>query len=134
MKCFKCPTLLTNNGPNQCSSDINFFREAAGGSSTFIDGMSSFALVETEVVDLTKTCDFSLLVTSFSRFLAVRISSVGGTEEVANAQVTAAQSLGPVCRASTEVWPGMKGCQSESVSDNVGGDDDTGGADGNPAA
>ena len=112
--------MLTNNGPNQCSSDINFFREAAGGGSTLVDGMSSYELTETEVVDLTKRCDMSLLVTSFSRFLAVRISSADGTEEVANTQVTAAQSLGPVCRASTEVWPGMRGCQSENVWDNAG--------------
>ena len=131
MKCHKCPTMLTNNGPNQCSSDINFFRDASGGGSTLVDGMSSYELTETEVVDLTKRCDMSLLVTSFSRFLAVRISSADGTEEVANAQVTAAQSLGPVCRASSEVWPGMKGCQSESVWDAgsnagaaVGGADD----------
>ena len=117
MKCHKCPTMLTNNGPNQCSSDINFFRDASGGGSTLVDGMSSYELTETEGVDLTKRCDMSLLVTSFSRFLAVRISSADGTEEVANAQVTAAQSLGPVCRASSEVWPGMKGCQSESVWD-----------------
>ena len=130
MKCHKCPTMLTNNGPNQCSSDINFFRDASGGGSTLVDGMSSYELTETEVVDLTKRCDMSLLVTSFSRFLAVRISSADGTEEVANAQVTAAQSLGPVCRASSEVWPGMKGCQSESVWDagsNVGAAD--GGSD-----
>lgn len=117
MKCHRCPTMLTNNGPNQCSSDINFFRDASGGGSTLVDGMSSYELTETEVVDLTKRCDMSLLVTSFSRFLAVRISSADGTEEVANTQVTAAQSLGPVCRASSEVWPGMKGCQSESVWD-----------------
>jgi len=130
MKCHRCPILGTNNGPNECSSDISFFRDAADGDVTLVDGMSSYALTETEAVDLTKTCDMSLLVTSVSRFLAIRISSADETEEVANTQATAAQSLGPVCRVSTEVWPGMKGCQSETIYDNVGAVGNEGADDG----
>ena len=134
MKCHKCPAILTNNGPinngpNQCSSDINFFREATGDGSALVDGMSSYELTEVEEIDLTKICDMSLLVSSFSRFIAARIGSADGTEEVANTQVTAVQALGPVCRASTEVWPGMKGCQSENVWGDAGAVGGSGGPD-----
>jgi len=113
MKCHKCPTLLTSNGPNSCDADTTLFRKANDGQAIIIEAGNTFDIVEIEAVDLTSTCD-SPLVTSFSRFLALRISAVELDQE--SIQVTAAQSMGPVCLATYDVWPGvMHQCQSNQV-------------------
>lgn len=115
---------MTTNGPNSCIADTTLIKQANNGQDVIVEASSSFSLVEKEAIDLTNTCDLSPLVTSFSRFLAMRISALDGSQ--GSTQVTAAQSMGPVCRATYDVWPGMHGCQSDQIWDEQEGLSDDG--------
>lgn len=128
----QCPTLTATNGPNSCTSDLTFFQEATGGQgSVAIEAGASFSVDEKDAIDLTTICDISDLVTSFSRFLSVRVktSNDSGIAQ-ATEQITAISSLGPVCRATYELWPGMRGCKTEQVWEHGPGFDEDDSVDG----
>ena len=112
----QCPTLTSTNGENSCTFDTNFFKEANDGQDIdiTISGGDSFQLTEYDAVDLTVTCDLSPIVSSFSRFIAMRISAGEGVELVSS-QVTAANSLGPVCRMGGGPFPGALSCETEQL-------------------
>jgi len=114
MKCHKCPTLTSTNGPNACTSDTSFFKEAKGGRDITISGGDSFQLTEYDTVDLTDTCALSPIISSFSRFIAMRISADDKVELVSS-QVTAANSLGPVCIMNGGPFPGSLSCETDRL-------------------
>ena len=76
-----------------------------------------FQLTEYDTVDLTDTCDLSPIVSSFSRFIAMRISA-DESVELTSSQVTAANSLGPVCRMTgAGPFPGSLSCETDQLWD-----------------
>ena len=74
-------------------------------------------MTEYDTVDLTNMCNLSPTIRSFSRFIAMRISAdENESAELTSSEVTAANSLGPVCRMTGPgPFPGSLSCETEKM-------------------